>query len=94
MPKRKYQEATAEQLKNKLKKRNYWLRIHSNKLLAKVQTEDPAKIIEGGISKIVSYYDKHLSYICTMHIVVTKDGSIIHEHVKDAYLDGIRYKSK
>ena len=88
-----YQECTSAELQNKLEQRNYWSRIHSNKLLAKVQAEDPAKIIKDGTSKIISYYDRHMNYLCTIHLITSKDGIILHEHIKDAYLDGVRYKA-
>lgn len=76
-----------------LKQRNLWSRLHSNKLLAKEQATGPAKI-SNGISSIISYYDEHLQYVCTIHRITTEDGKIIHEHVKDAYIDGVRYKAK
>ena len=90
---KKYQESTAKELQSKLEKLNYWSRIHSNKLLAKVQAEVSAKIIKDGTSKIISYYDEHLNYLCTIHRITSKDGIIIHEDIKDAYLDGVRYKA-
>ena len=89
-----YQQASAKELQYMLEKRNYWLRIHDNKLLCKIQASAPSKMVDGGISKIITYYDEHLKYLCTMHQVITKDGKTIHEHVKDAVLDGILYKIK
>ena len=89
-----YQQASAAELQCMLEKRNYWMRIHSNKLLCKIQASTPSKMINGGISKILTYYDEHLKYLCTIHQVITKDGDIIHEHIKDAVLDGICYKAR
>ena len=86
------QERTADELKEMLEQRNYWSRIHAGKLLSKVQDTDPARIIKGGISQIISYYDEHLQYLCTFHIIKAADGSVLHEHVKDAEIDGVRYK--
>ena len=88
-----YQECTSAELQNKLEQRNYWSRIHSNKLLTKVQAKAPARIIKDGISQIITYYDQHMHYLCTIHLITTKDGRILHEHVKDADLDGVRYKA-
>jgi len=88
-----YQQTSNAELQQLLELRNYWLRIHNKKLLCKVQASVPSKIIDGGISKILSYYDEHLKYLCTIHQVTTKDGKILHENIKDAFLDGIRYKA-
>ena len=88
-----YQQASAPELQIMLEKRNYWLRIHNHKLLCKTQKSNPSKMIDGGISEILSYYDEHIKYLCTMHRVITQDGKIIQEDVKDVYLDGIWYKT-
>jgi hypothetical protein len=90
----KIQVVSAVKLKEILKQRNLWSRMHSNKLLAKEQTTAPARIASGGISRIISYYDEHLRYICTTHRITSKNGKIMHEHVKDAYIDGVRYRTK
>lgn len=76
-----------------LEKRNYWQLIHNNKLLCKTQASKPSKMIDNGTSLILSYYDEHMRYLCTLHRVVTQDGKIIHEDIKDIFLDGIRYKA-
>jgi len=89
-----YQLVNAEDLQCMLEKRNYWMRIHNNKLLCKIQASKPSKIVNGGISKILTFYDEHIKYLCTLHQVNTKEGKIIHEDVKDVFLDGIRYKAK
>ncbi len=88
-----YQEASEKELQHMLQERNYWLRIHNNKLLCNTQKSRPSKMIDNGTSLIVSYYDEHMKYLCTIHKVITKDGKTIHEDVKDIFLDGIRYKS-
>jgi len=88
-----YQQATGVEIQIMLEKRNYWRRIHDNKLLCKIQASVPSKLINGGLSRILSYYDEHLHYLCTIHQVTTKDGKILHENVKDTMLDGIRYKA-
>ena len=79
-------------LKQILEQRNLWSGIHSGRLLAVEQNKAPAKISDGGTSYIISYYDGS-RYVCTIHRIVTKEGGIIHEHVKDACIDGIRYKA-
>ena len=66
----------------------------SYSFLAVEQKKAPAKISDGGTSYIISYYDEHLRYVCTIHRIVTKRGKVIHEHVKDAFIDGVRYKAK
>jgi len=88
-----YQQTSAVELQRLLEQRNYWSRIHNNKLLCKIQASVPSKMVDGGISKILSYYNEHIQYLCTIHQVTTKDGKIIHENVKDVFLDGIRYKA-
>jgi hypothetical protein len=88
-----YQQANAQELQHMLEERNYWLRIHNNKLLCKTQASRPSKIIDEGTSLILSYYNEHMKYLCTIHKVITKDGKTIHEHVKDIYLEGIWYKT-
>ena len=89
-----YQPASTTELQHMLERRNYWTRIHNNELLCKIQASTPSKMVYGGISKILTYYDEHIKYLCTIHQVTTKDGDIIHENVKDAFLDGIWYKEK
>ena len=90
----KFQLVSAEKLKEMLEQRNFWSRIQSNKLLAKEQARKPAKMADGGTSYIISYYDEHLQYVCTIHKVEDRKGSIVHEHVKDAYIDGIHYRAQ
>jgi len=90
----KFQLVSDIELRKMLEQRNLWSRMHSGKLLAVEQAAAPAKISPGGISYIISYYDGDLSYICTIHRIVTKRGKVIHEHVKDACIDGVRYKTK
>ena len=89
-----FQLSSQEELRAALEKANYWDRIHNNKLLCKKQSEDPARILKDGVSQILSYYDEHLNYLCTIHRIVSKDGSaIVHEHIKDCYLNGVWYKA-
>lgn len=90
---KEYQECTSAELQSKLEQRNYWSRLHSNKLLTRLQAEKPARIIQDGKSQIISYYDEHLTYLCTIHRIVTRDGKVIHEDVKDANIDGISYRA-
>ena len=91
---KKYQAVNNSEIQNMLEQRNYWLRIHNNKLLSKIQASTPSRMIQGGTSYIITFYDEHLNYLCTMHQVVTNNGNVIHENVKDAFLDGIWYKAK
>lgn len=77
-----------------LEERNLWSSIHSGKLLEVEQTAVPSKKHPRGTSYIISYYDNHLQYVCTIHRITTKRGKIVHEHVKDAYIDGVRYKAQ
>ena len=91
---KKYQPVNGSEIQTMLELRNYWLRIHNNKLLSKIQASTPSRMIQDGTSYIITFYDEHLNYLCTMHQVITIDGHIIHENVKDAYLDGIWYKAK
>lgn len=77
-----------------LEERGYWEKMHTGKLLESVRSIRPAIIAHEGQSEIVSYWDEHLQYLCTIHRVITKEGKVIHEDVKDAYLDGVRYQVK
>jgi hypothetical protein len=88
-----YQEIDSKELEQKFRDISWWTKIHAGTLLEKIQSERPAKIIQDGISRIVTYYDEHLQYFCTMHQVVTREGNIIHEDIKDAVLEGIWYKT-
>ena len=90
---RQFQACTYEEIQAKLEQHNYWLRIHSNKLLCKVQKQVPAKIIKDGHSQILSYYDEHGFYLCTLHRIITFDGVVIHENAKDAVIDGVYYRA-
>lgn len=91
---KKYQLCNDTEIQTMLEQRNYWLRIHNNKLLSKTQASTPSRMIQNGTSLIITFYDEHMNYLCTMHQVITNDGDVIHENVKDAYLDGIWYKVK
>ncbi len=90
---KEFQELGQEELVGALKKRNYWERIHANALLSRKRHEVPAKILKDGLSQTITYYNERSEYLCTMHRVVSKDGDIVHEDVKDAFLDGVWYKS-
>ena len=89
----KFQLLSAPKLRGMLEQRNFWARMKSDKLLAKLEASAPAKISAGGTSEIISYYDEHLQYVFTIHRIKTKQDKIIHEHIKYAYIDGIRYKA-
>jgi len=90
----KFQVVSVAKLKEMLEQRNLWSRMHSGKLLAVERNKTPAKISDGGTSYIVSYYDRRSRDFFTIHRIVTKGGDTIHEHVKDAYIDGVRYKAE
>jgi hypothetical protein len=88
------QSKTQAELKKMLEDRNFWSRIKSRKLTKVDQAVVPSKASPGGTSKIISYYDSSSQYVCTIHRVTTKTGDIIHEHVKDALIEGVRYRAK
>jgi len=88
-----FQVVSVAKLKEMLEQRNLWSRMRSSKLLAVEQSKAPARISGGGTSYIISYYDEHLQYVFTVHRIITKVGKTIHEHVKDAYIDGVRYRA-
>ena len=90
----KFQIVSATKLKEILEEHNLWSRMHSKKLLAKEQAAAPAKIAAGGTSYIITYYDEHLRNFFAIHRIITKGGKIVHEHVKDAFIDGVRYKAR
>ena len=89
-----FQVVSAAKLREMLKQRNLWSRMRSGKLLAVERAAAPARISPGGTSYIISYYDEHLQYTFTIHRITNKEGKIVNEHVKDACIDGIRYKAQ
>lgn len=89
----RYQPATADEMLRMLEESGYWEKMASHQILERVRSTRPATIAPGGKSLIVSYWDEHLRYLCTLHRVVTQDGIVIHEHVKDVFLNGTRYRS-
>jgi hypothetical protein len=89
-----FQPSTQEELQAKFEEKSYWTRIHENKLLCKIQSEVPSHVLNNGLSQILTYYDEHLNYLCTMHRIVSKNGEVVvHEHIKDCLLGGIWYKA-
>ena len=88
---KEFQEIGQNELQQRLKDLSYWTRIHAGKLLQRIRKDTPAKSARDGRSLIVTYYDGR-RYICTLHKVVTRQGAVIHEDIKDAYLDGIWYR--
>lgn len=76
-----------------LEQRNLWAKMKSGQSIAVEQSKAPAKISPGGTSYIISFYEKASRNFFTIHRIVSKDGVIIHEHPKDAFIDGIRYKT-
>ena len=90
----KVQVVSAAKLKEMLEQLSLWSRMRSNKLVAKEQTAAPARMASGGVSRIISYYDERLRYVFTIHRITSKNGKIMHEHVKDAYIGGVRYRAK
>jgi hypothetical protein len=89
-----FQLTNATKLKEILQKRNLWSRMRRGKLRTVEQSKTPAKISDGGTSYIISYYEKRSGNFFTVHRILTKEGDTIHEHVKDAYIDGVRYKAQ
>jgi hypothetical protein len=85
------QPISAAELTQKLVTLGYWDKIHNNKLSSSIRRSSPATIAPGGVSLIISYWEGNDTYLCTIHRVITKDGLIIHEDVKDATINGIRY---
>ena len=92
---KEFQQSSKEDLQKRFEDKSFWTRIHEGKLLCKKQSEVPAHVLEDGLSQILTYYDEHLKYLCTMHRIVSRDGRVVvHEHIKDCVLDGIRYKAR
>lgn len=89
----KFQVVSVAKLKEMQKQRNLWSKMRSGKLRAVEQAIAQAKISPGGTSYIVSYYDKHHNMF-TIHRIITKEGKVIHEHAKDAYINGVWYKTQ
>ena len=79
-------------LVRKLQETGYWSKIHTNQLHSSIRKIVPAIITPGGQSQIISYWDENQQYLCTIHRVITKEGVVIHEDVKDACLNGVRFR--
>lgn len=73
------------------KQHSIWARIRSGKFRTVVENKTKARMSRGGYSYIISYYDKS-RYVCTIHRIVNKQGNIVHEHIKNIEIEGIRYK--
>jgi hypothetical protein len=89
----KFQLLTSEQLRKLLQEHNICEKIWSGAFKAEVQSCVPARIPGGGASSIISFYKGDL-YVCTKHRIVTPDGKLFHEDIKDAFIDGVWYKKK
>ena len=89
-----FKSLSEDKLKEMLEERTLWARMQAGKLLAKEQATAPAKKSYGGTSYIITYYDEHIQNYFTIHRIITKEGKVIHEHVKDAFIDGIHYIAK
>jgi len=90
----RFRLVTKVKLKEMLEERNLWSKMQSGRLLEVEQNRTRAKRAPDSTSYIISYYDEHLQYVCTIHKIVTRNGEVIHEHVKDAFVDGVRYKAE
>lgn len=86
-----FQVVNASTMEKILNQHNIWSKIHSGKFKIVVENKTKAKMSKGGYSYIISYYDKS-QYVCTIHRIVNKKGNIIHEHIKNLEIKGIRYK--
>jgi hypothetical protein len=82
------------ELEKILEQHNLLSKMHSDKLLAKEQAKSPAKKSLGGTSYIITYYDEHIQNYFTIHRIISQEGKVIHEHVKSAYIDGVKYRVK
>ena len=87
------QYLSGEELKQLLVDNGFWDKIQNGKLLSSIRKNTAAKIIVDGSSQIILVYDEHLHFLCTLHRVVTKEGKVIHEDVKDVRLNGVLYIS-
>jgi len=86
-----FQVVNASAMEKISKQHGIWLKIRSGKFRTAVENKTKARISKGGWSYIISYYDKS-EYVCTVHRIVNKQGNIIHEHIKNLDIKGIRYK--
>ena len=86
-----FQVVNASTMEKILEQHNIWSRIRSGKFKTVVENKTKARMSKGGYSYIISYYDKS-QYVCTIHRIVNKQGNIIHEHIKNIEIEGIRYK--
>ena len=88
-----FQVVSVTKLRKLLEQRNLWSRMRAGRLRVIEKARAPAKVSPGGTSYIILYYDDRQNMF-TIHRIVTKEGKVIHEHVKDAFVDGVRYKAK
>jgi len=56
-----------------------------------VQSDAPARKIQGGRSLVISYYYGN-QYVCTKHELKTKRDGVVHQDVEDVFINGIRYE--
>jgi hypothetical protein len=87
------QYLSGRQLKQLLIDNGFWDKIQRGELISKPPKITPAKITAGGTSQIISFYDGNSHHLCTLHRVLTKEGYLIHEDVKNVRLNGILYIS-
>ena len=86
-----FQVVNASTMGEMLKQHDIWSKIRSGKFRTVVENRTKARMSRGGYSYIISYYDRS-QYLCTIHRVVNKQGNVIHEHIKNIVMKGIRYK--
>ncbi len=66
--------------------------IQQGQLREVLQARDPSKAISGGLSEIISYYDRR-RYVCTFHRLRDGQGNpTTHFHPKDAVIQGQKYR--
>jgi hypothetical protein len=86
-----FQSIPKSELMTRLQALNVCARILIKEFAGVKQDEIEARSIANGVSQIWSYYDKG-RYICTLHMIKQSDGVIVHKDVKDATINGERYK--
>lgn len=87
------QIVSSNELKSKLQSCGYWANIGEGKYTAVTQVNVPSRKFRGGRSLIISYYDHSLTYICTIHRMTDRKGTVKHEHPKHAVIGGEEYNT-
>lgn len=90
---RETQWVSAQRLEDLAHQLNFWEHLHRKDFREVEQARDHAYAFRCGVSRIISFYDG-LSYVGTIHQIISSHGQIQHQHLKDLLIGNILYKPK